>query len=158
MQSRSRFEIERSLDAVPSLWPKLSWPNTQLGFLSSCFKDNCNPLYTDHLSKPIWQHKDRLKYNLHLLSLGDARYEVDKLSLVKDKNYIIDEDGAYAWALHYEMSVRWLSVQAQQRRLSYSESQKLEALIYDSQALKEFWIKVIAEEKWDSVDFSFSDP
>lgn len=158
MQSSSRFEIERSLDAVPMLWPKLSWPNTRFGFLSSCFKNHCNQLHTDHLAKPVWWREDRLKYNLYLLSLGDARYEVDKLSLAKDKNYIIDEDGAYAWALHYEMSVRWLSLQAQQRRLSYPESQKLEALIYDSQALKEFWIKVIAEEKWDSVDFSFSDP
>ena len=73
---------------------------------------------------------------------------------------MIDEDTAYAWALHYEMSFRWLVRQKQVfgNSLSWKAKQQLDDIIGDSEALKKRWIKAIAEENWRSMDFSLSDP
>ena len=104
-----------------------------------------------------WRLLDRLEQNQSVVLLGNAHTASKYLN---SKTQLIDEDSAYAWALHYEMSFRWLTQQKLilGHSLPLGKKREIDDLIKDCQALKSFWIKVIAEEKWNSVDFSWSDP
>ena len=158
-QAGSRFEVERPLDSVTEIWPILSWPNTLDGLLSTCFKDEC--IRDSDANGPstlkTWRLVDRFEQNQSVVLLGNAHTSSKYLN---SKTQLIDEDSAYAWALHYEMSFRWLTQQKLilGHSLPWVKKRELDDLINDCQALKSFWIKVIAEEKWNSIDFSWSDP
>ena len=158
-QPGSRFEVDRPLDSIIEFWPLLSWPNTKYGLLNTCFKSDClEPFDTTQMTnEKTWNLVDRFKQNESIVALGDARTELEQ---IRSKNYVIDEDSAYAWALHYEISFRWLVRQKQVfgNSLSWEEKHQLDDIIGDSEALKKQWIKAIAEEKWSSMDFSLSDP
>lgn len=113
---QSRFEVERPLDSIVQFWPLLSWPSQQYGFLTSGWLTepklhlNQDAFYSawsgesTWLGQTTWSFQEQLKYNQNLIQLADARQvrQIQSLGLV-------DEDSAYAWALHYEMTARWLN-------------------------------------------------
>lgn len=148
----ARFEIERALDSVPTLWPKLTWPG------------DSHHIFTIGLTSDSQRHaKSRVEFSAFLkaidqlimrhVQLGDARVEVQNEKRSHER-LIIDEDTAYTWALHFEMIHRWLESQNKQNLNSY----EINHLMKMSLALRDHWIKIIAEEKWDSVNFYLSDP
>ena len=138
MTAGSRYEVERSLDSTPTLWPYLSWPGSQQG------------LFTSRLVRfPTVEPPLNLTRQTKIqLKLADAR-----LKLYGDHELIIDEDSAYSWALQHEMLTRWLPSLDQK-----SPSKEAKALIKAHIAQRDHWLKIIAEENWRSLDLSHSAP
>lgn len=150
--SGARFEVERPIDMTPQLWPRLSLP----GSSSSLFTTYLSP----QLAQRSWDisvlEEQRLKIYKQLL-LSDARLTHHKESSVRRSDaphyLIIDEDSAYSWALHHEMSARWINALEHD-----GDRRSLEKIRHFHLSLRDMWIKIIAEEKWDSVDFLLTPP
>ena len=134
----SRFELERTIDSTPEFWPQMSWPGTENGFFTLRLLDQAQPP----------RLVDLKRFTQNELKLADAR-----LSINDESSLVIDEDSAYSWALHHEMITRWIPLRTTSNSLGFSQA-LLEAHLHQRDA----WLKIIAEEKWHSLDLSHSPP
>ena len=144
--SLDRFEVERPIDSLPQLWPFLSLVGCEDGKLTSRFltdQPQTSPckVNTKGLKKRAWR----------LLQLGDATPLTSQDEI--QRSPITDEDTAYAWALHHEMSSRWLT-----DRLKGHQSSSILQAIQAHTELRDLWIKQIVQAGWTGVDFSSADP
>ena len=158
----SRHEVERPLDLAPDLWSRLSLTGAERGSLTCKILPENQKQFSDidlHVTR------DDLIYQLHRqLTLGDARID-QYLEQLPQQNlhstspvlYLSDEDTAYAWALHHEMSVRWLSARISETEDALYQGH-LASAIAAHQGLRTWWIQQIALDRWDQLHFSSSHP
>ena len=154
----ARLEVERPLDLEPSLWPRLTLPGSTYGILTS----EVITSVSSHLSRrELWVSSGELVRQLQRhLELSDARHHATRF-LPHDStpplSYLSDEDSAYAWALHHEMNMRWLTMRIL-RSTEVQDQERLTSARDAHQELREWWIRHIALDRWDQLHFSASRP
>ena len=154
----ARHEVERSLDLAPWLWSRLSVPGSARGTLTS---DVLPPDKAQLTQNELQVSRIALtRQTQRLLELGDARQETrmtSQMDVEASRQFLCDEDSAYAWALHHEMNIRWLEMRASNTS-QYEVRQRLLSAQEAHRALRQWWIEQIALDRWNQLHFSWSHP
>ena len=142
--AQARFEVERNADSLVHLWPQLTLPGASGGMLTSTFKAHLDSSPVSLQSLNIVAERE--------LKLGDARFVRAHSQL--QRPLLIDEDGAYAWALYHEMSSWWISERSKYIGFNHFDISAQQAHVQ----MRDRWIYLISEARWNEIDFSSAHP